>query len=253
VNLGFQILARERDQIADFLRLNNGHLAQPASVFLFTDHGLKVLLQPSMDGNALAAQLSRSDTGLRALGRSAGANGAIERFDLSLKWLNAVANSELKRPGKKLLIWTGPGWPLLDRPGIETSKNAAQGLFEEIVSLSTTLREANMSLYSVTNGTPGLGTFLYQDFLKGVKNPDRANASDLNLKVLATQTGGLVITPDNDVTAQVVTCVQDASAFYTLSFDPPPADKANEYHDLKVEIGKPGLVARTSTGYYNQP
>jgi hypothetical protein len=38
-----------------------------------------------------------------------------------------------------------------------------------------------------------------------------------------------------------------------LSFDPPRADRANEYHDLKVQVGKPGLVARTSTGYYNQP
>jgi len=77
--------------------------------------------------------------------------------------------------------------------------------------------------------------------------------SDLNLKVIATQTGGLVIPPDNDLASQIAKCAQDASAFYTLSFDPPPADKANEYHDLKVEIDQPGLTARTSTGYYNQP
>jgi hypothetical protein len=48
-------------------------------------------------------------------------------------------------------------------------------------------------------------------------------------------------------------CAQDAKGFYTISFDPPKADHANEYHDLKVEIGKPGLTARTNTGYYNQP
>jgi hypothetical protein len=52
---------------------------------------------------------------------------------------------------------------------------------------------------------------------------------------------------------QINTCVQDASTFYTLSFDPPRANKPNEHHDLKVQIDKPGLKAHTSTGYYNQP
>jgi len=253
VNLGFQTVARMREQIADFLRQNGGHLAQPVSIFVFTNDGIKVLLQPSMDGNTLAAQLDKTDAGLRVIGRSAGANGAIERYELSLKWLTAVARSEAKRPGRKLLIWAGPGWPLLDRPGIETSSKGAKQLFEGIVDLSTTLREANMTLYSVNLGMPGLGTFLYQDFVKGVRTAEKAVPSDLNLKVIATQTGGLVIPPDNDLASQIAKCAQDASAFYTLSFDPPPADKANEYHDLKVEIDQPGLTARTSTGYYNQP
>jgi hypothetical protein len=55
------------------------------------------------------------------------------------------------------------------------------------------------------------------------------------------------------LTAQINRCIQDAQAFYTLSFDPPPAAHANEYHDLKVTVGQTKLNARTSTGYYNQP
>ena len=38
-----------------------------------------------------------------------------------------------------------------------------------------------------------------------------------------------------------------------MSFDPRHAAKPDEYHDLKVQIGTPGLSARTNTGYYNQP
>ena len=64
---------------------------------------------------------------------------------------------------------------------------------------------------------------------------------------------GYVVGPDNDIAAQIESCVQDARAFYTLSFDPPKADRANEYHDLKVTVDQPGLTARSSTGYYNQP
>jgi VWFA-related protein len=252
VNLGFQEVARSRDQIANYLRQNGGQLAQPVSVLLFTDQGLKVLLQPSTDGNALARQLEKEDTGLRTLNRSA-QFGGIERFELSMKWMTSLAGSEAKRPGRKLLIWVGPGWPLLDRATIQTTPKEAEQLFTTIVDLSTTLREAHLSLYSVSLGESHLGTYLYQDYLKGVKIAEKANAADLSLKVLATQTGGRVVGPDNDITAQIDACVQDAGAFYTVSFDPPPADRPNEYHDLKIEIDKPGLTARTSSGYYNQP
>ena len=126
-------------------------------------------------------------------------------------------------------------------------------MFHEVVDLSTTLREAQMTLYSVSLGEPELGTYLYEGYLKGVKTADRVNPANLALKVLAIQTGGRVVPPDNDLTGQIDICVQDAGAFYTISFDPPPSDKPNEYHDLKVEIDKPGLTARTDTGYYNQP
>lgn len=253
VNLGVQEVARTRGEMAKFLRQNGGHLGQPVPVFLFTDQGVKVLLQPSSDGNALAAKLDQTEPGIRTLSRSAGANGAIERFELSMQWMAQIANAEKKRSGRKLLIWGGPGWPLLDSPRFQPTSSGGQKMFNGIVSLSTLLREAQMTLYSVSLGDPGLGTYLYEGFLKGVKTADKANASDLGLKVLAIQTGGRAMPPDNDLAGQVSRCVEDAATYYIISFDPAPADKPNEYHDLKVEVDKPGLTARTTTGYYNHP
>ena len=252
VNFGFQDVSRFRQQIAQFLRRNGGHLAIPVSVVVFNDDGMKVLLQPSTDGNALAGQLDHADSKLRVIGRNS-QYGALDRFSLSLNWIDIVAKSQITRPGRKLLIWTGPGWPMFDRPGLEISSKDQQHMFSEIVDLSTSLREAHMAVYSVNMGEPGLGTYLYQGFLKGVKTPEKANPSDLGLKVLAVQTGGRAMSPDNDIASQIDACIQDATAWYTISFDPPRADKPNEYHDLKVEVDKPGLTARTSTGYYNQP
>ena len=252
VNLGLETVTRSRDQVVNFLRENGGHLAQPVTVFLFTDQGVKVLLQPSLDGNAMAAQLEKTETGLRTIGRSA-QYGGFDRYDLSLKWIEMIAKSEVKRPGKKLLVWAGPGWPLLNRASTQIDAKQQKIVFNGIVDLSTLLREARISVYSVSMGNPGLGTYLYEDYLKGVKTQEKTNLPNLSLKVLATQSGGRVMGPDNDITAQMDTCVQDAKAFYTISFDPPKADHADEYHDLKVEIGKPGLTARTNTGYYNQP
>jgi VWFA-related protein len=251
VNLPFQTVARSRVQIADFLRQNGGHLAQPVSIFVFNDDGVKILAQPSMDGNALATQLEQSGSQLRVIGRSA-QYGGFDRYSLSLRGISIIAQSEAARPGKKLLIWAGPGWPLLDR-AIDLSQKDQQKLFDSIVFLSKALREGHMSLYSVSLGELNGGTFLYQDYLKGVKTAEKANPPNLQLKVLAAQSGGRVTGPDNDITRQIESCVQDGKAFYTLSFDPPKADRANEYHDLKVTVDQPGLTARTNTGYYNEP
>jgi VWFA-related protein len=253
VNLGFQSVTLARQDVEKFLRQNGGHLAQPVSIFLFTNEGVKVQLQPSTDGNKLAEGLGEVDGVLRTLGRSAGVNGAIERFQLSLKWITLIANSEAKRPGRKLLIWMGSGWPLLERTVGSTTGNQDQDFFKAIVQLSTLLRQGRMSLYSVSEGTPGVGTFLYENYVKGVKSAHDANVPNLALKVVAMQSGGRVFAPSHYLENEIDSCVEDAATFYTITFDPPKADVPNEYHDLKVTVDKPGLMARTRTGYYNQP
>ncbi len=42
-------------------------------------------------------------------------------------------------------------------------------------------------------------------------------------------------------------------SWYEITFDPLPADKPNEYHQIQIKLDKPGLVARTRTGYYANP
>jgi VWFA-related protein len=162
--------------------------------------------------------------------------------------------SEGGRPGRKLLIWVGPGWPMLSGMGFsEPTQKQQQQLFDSVVGFSTRLRESQVTLYSVSAGEPDVYAQLYRGYLKGVKSPRQTDNADLDSKVLAIQTGGLVLGPNNDLSSQIDSCVRDASAYYTISFDPPQADKRDEYHDLKVQVDKPKLTVRTSSGYYNQP
>jgi hypothetical protein len=93
----------------------------------------------------------------------------------------------------------------------------------------------------------------YKEFLHAVKSAHQAESGDLALQVVAVQSGGRVLDPSNDLAGQIAKCVEDLSAFYTISFTPAHADHADDYHDLKVQVARPGLAARTSTGYYNQP
>jgi VWFA-related protein len=253
VNIAHQPVTSVRQEIERFLRQNDGHLALPVSLFVMTNKGMDAQRMPSVDGNALAATTDQLDDRLRSIGQAGGEWGAIERADFSVRMLMTIADAEAKKLNKKLLIWAGSGWPLLFSPNIDVSPEGLRTNFDKIVRLSNSLREARIFVYSISLGEPSPGTFLYESFLKGVKSANQADPPKLGLKVLAVHSGGAVFGPDNDMAAQINRCVQDAQAFYTLSFDPPPAAHANEYHDLKVTIAQPKLTARTSTGYYNQP
>jgi VWFA-related protein len=257
VNLPFQQTSFIHQEIARFLRQNNGHLAQPVSLMLLTEAGLRIQPRPSVDGNALLTVLDQIKGSVHGITSAMGAEGDLQRFQLSLRQMAAVAENEARRPGRKLLIWVGPGWPMLNSPNFSFSDKDQRRYFDAIVELSTLVREARMALYSVApaNSVMGAGTrdLLYKDFLKGVTSARKADTGNLALKVLALQSGGRILGPDNDIAGQIDSCISDANAFYTLTFNPPPAEHADEYHDLKVTASQPGLTVRTNSGYYNQP
>jgi VWFA-related protein len=248
VNVGPVGVALFQNNLEKFLRQNGGHLAQPVLLFALTDKGLDGLAPPSVDGNSLAAKVAHLENRFRTINSSGGEWGINDRLNLSLMALRAIAQSEAKKPGRKLLIWIGPGWPTWDVREYPPSTQRQQDSFNWIVQFATRLREARISVY-----TPGT-SLAYERFLQGVRTADDANIADLALGVLAVQSGGRVLNSatDRDLAAQIEHCIRDNSAFYTLSFDPPRADHANEYHDLMVKIDKPKLTVRTNSGYYNQ-
>ncbi len=257
VNASFQTVNYERIELKKFLLQNGGKLALPVSLIVFTDAGTKIQDGSSRDGNALAALYDQYETGLRSINRSQGFYGAADRFDLSLKTLTSVIEYEGPRPGRKLIIWFSPGWPLLSGPNVELSHKGQQQLFNSIVAASTGLRQARITLYGVDPlglaDAASIRISFYEEFLKGVTSAEHAMPGDLGLQVLAVQSGGRVLNSSNDLTAEIAHCTADAEAFYVLSFDAARADQANEYHSIAVTINKPKITARTRTGYYAQP
>jgi VWFA-related protein len=257
VNASFQAVTYERNELKKFLLQNGGKLAQPVSLVIFADTGTKMQQGSSRDGNALAALYDQYETGLRIINRSQGIYGAADRFTLSLRTLTSLTAYEAKQPGRKLMIWFSPGWPLLTGPHIEYTRKDEEGFFNSIVALSNELREANVTLYSIDPlglaDAGGVRISYYEEFLKGVPFASRAQAADLSLQVLAVQSGGRVLNSSNDVTGEIAKCTADAEAFYVLSFQAAHADHANEFHAIDVNVDKPGVKARTRTGYYAQP
>ncbi|MFZ0319221.1 MAG: VWA domain-containing protein [Candidatus Sulfotelmatobacter sp.] len=257
VNAPFQAVTYERTELKKFLLQNGGKLAVPTSLIVFSDTGTEIQKTSSRDGNALAALYDQYETGLRIINRSQGFWGAAERFEMSLKTLNSFVEYEKSRPGRKLMVWFSPGWPLLSGPNIELSRKQEEHFFDSIVSASNGLRQARITLYSIDPlglaDAGGTRITYYKEFVKGVTSANRAMPANLSLQVLTVQSGGRVLNSSNDLTSELAHCVSDTDAFYVLSFQSARADRANEYHAISISVDKPQATARTRTGYYAQP
>jgi VWFA-related protein len=254
INTGITNLAFERQQAEKFLGRDNGVLSHPVSLAFLSDAGLK-LTNPSQDGKALTAQLNANPPGLRVISRNQGVYGAGERWQLSLNSLGQLIQAEGAKPGRKLVVWISPGWPILTGPNIQLSPKGRQEIFRNIVLLADNLRRADMTISSIdpigAAGSPVRSVF-YKEFGNGVKKADDAVYGNLALPVVAYQTGGRVLN-SNDLANEIAAAVSDVDIYYVLKFQASRADAANQYHSIEVKIDKPGLAARTRTGYYAQP
>jgi VWFA-related protein len=246
VNTGFSDVAYERSEIDKFLRTDGGQLAHPIALAFLTDAGLKVQDEFSSDGNAISVWLDQYTLGLHTI-RTGGIDSAIERFQVSFNALSQLGTREAARPGRKIILWISPGWPLLSGSGAqEMGSKQKQEIFNDVVKLSTLLREGHITLYSVGGG------FRWEAFTKGISKPSQAEWGDLALQVISTQSGGLALTSGNDIAAFIKRCLADTQAYYEISFGPDISDRPNEYHHLEIRVARPGLTARTRQGYYSQ-
>jgi VWFA-related protein len=255
VNTSYSTIAYERGEIAKFLHANGGKLAHPTTIVVVTDTGTQMQNQPTTDGNALSDSLAHFTIGLRDLRQSAGFYGAQERLQLGINALHLIIQHEATRPGRKLVLWLSPQWPLLSGPRVDLDQKQEEGLFSTVVDFTTELRTARITLYSIDplGVQEGLGraTF-YQQFLKGVSKPSQIQIGDMGLQVLSVQSGGLAVN-STGIAGLLQKCVDDTKAYYELTFDAVDSDKRDEYHQIQVKVPDSGLVARTRTIYYSHP
>ena len=249
------LISNELNSVEAFLRRNDGRLTAPVCIFTILESGLWQVAGASRDGNALAAQVAHT-TSFKLIRRfQGGSSSSLKITDppslTALKAMGEIATAERRKPGRKLLLWVGPGWGI-GSGSFNESSGPKENTFYTICWFSTLLREARIALYSFSVGEIG-PSGLYLAYVPGVELVAKASFLSLNRKVLAVQSGGRVLNSSYDLVSEMESCVREASAFYTLTFDPLPADHADEWHELNVQIDKPGLTARTNTGYYDQP
>jgi hypothetical protein len=127
------LATEERQQVVAFLRANGGNLPWPVTVYTYEDSGLYLTAAASRDGNAeadavLADQKSHplpllgptplpafspeTEGAVELAARQRQLNGPVPAASTGLQALANIAVAEDLVPGRKVLLWVGPG--LLD-------------------------------------------------------------------------------------------------------------------------------------------
>ncbi len=270
-------VAQFRKEIEKYLSDGDGLLANPMSIALLSDKGIR-LGTPSLDRVALLKELDElagdvhsiacSDT-LHALECNVPAlpdgssppcdpNPRLEclnhQFNASIAALTSLAQEQVNKPGRIILVWLGSGWPLLNDYGFVPDTPDVKGsFFRNLVAVSSALREAQITLEVVSSSrAPIVSPRDIRDsfFFNGISDENHASAASLAPQALAYQSGGMVLTNNKDIASAIARCVADAKSYYVLAFDSPPATRYGEYHSLEVRVDRPELKVRTRTLYY---
>ncbi|MGA2909093.1 MAG: VWA domain-containing protein [Terracidiphilus sp.] len=254
VNTPYELVADLRNRTEKFLKENEGALAHPTSIAILTDDGVQLPKAFSANGLALSDDLEQRTIGLHKITRS-DAWSAGDRLTICIRALHQLTQFASRLPGRKVILWISPGFPLASGPGYSSlTPKAQQAIFGDVTYFSSELRQNNITLYNINPVGTGQSTFTanyYQNFLKGVTRPDETQLADLSIQVLSIQSGGLALVSNNDVAGMIQTCLTDVNSWYEITFDAPPTDKPNEYHHIEFKLDQPGLTARTRTGYYS--
>jgi hypothetical protein len=167
----------------------------------------------------------------------------IEPEPALLRALGSIAIGQRDVPGRKVVVWISPGWPV----------NSGEVGFDEATELSTRLREARITLDNV-NVWPNPDQSLNDpDYLEAPRSQKDMQPAKMALPVIARRTGGLVLDSSGDLNRDIERCVEEERNFYTLTFNPPHTDQMDEYHNLRVQLARPALTVRAPMGYYNEP
>ena len=272
VNLSPQQFTQIESSVAHFLRRNSGRLEAACFLYRLTRDGL---FSPSMftrDGNLLANEVEQhkfprivwkpgeydESTLLRPW------VGRPQSDSFSVRALGSIAIDQREIPGRKVVVWIGPGWPVNSVARLTPGASVTVYHFGNIVSfddateLSTRLREARITLDNVNVRPSPDPSFNYHDSLEAPRSQLDMVPAKLALQVIATRTGGLVLEASGNLDRgaldrDIERCVEQERSYYTLSFNPPHTDRMDEFHDLRLQVDRPALTVRAPTGYYNEP
>jgi len=285
VNSNPQALEAEKSGIFKYLAKSHGPLPYPTSFVLWSNGHIKVN-GATTDRNAVGrafvsftrgvhsnacAPMDHSPaqgtehggavlTGVKGTGDAAAseANCLQVHFKDSVAALDGIAQQQLHIGGRTIVIWVGPGWPLPADAEIQRMTPKEQrSYFEEIVSVLHDLSAAQVTVDAVGPRDAAreavMATVDLRGLAAGTASPERAGPSGLALEVLAHQTGGQVLASSDDVAADLAALCADGKWYYSLSFNPPPAQNGAELRTLEVKVSKPGTHVRTMTEYYSEP
>ena len=264
LNTQFEDSSFARRALAEYLAKQPAQLTQPTALLSLQEHGLRQLSGFTLNRDALQQALAKQPTAypwtLSVKGKAD--HGPIDRLDLSLRALESMAQSYLRIPGRKNLIWVGGGFPSLD-PATLDSQDAdeVKAAFRHITNL---MLEARLTLYAIDPGStaPGMTEIVDADQMAFVMAAGDSLTtgtvdpfdSEEDFDRLGPLTGGRIIRARNDIAAQIADAATAGSHYYTVAYRPTSDSEAHAaFRKIKVQVLRSGLKASTRVGYYARP
>jgi VWFA-related protein len=185
-------------------------------------------------------------------------NAAERTFEL----LTAITDALAARPGRKALVWVSPNISMalpsvrrgkeLDpfdymradrvQRAFERSANSAgvsvYGVDPDLVTWHTKLTSAASSVGPVDR-------ILANPFIGGF------SAERNYLSEVSRNTGGRPFIRWSDLPKALRRVERETARFYLLTYAPPDPPEDGEYHEIRVEVTRPGLDVRSRDGYYD--
>ncbi|HTX75129.1 MAG TPA: VWA domain-containing protein [Terracidiphilus sp.] len=261
INVDVNTVAWAREQVGEYLKQDAGKLSHPTSIAALDERGLRMMSGWTTNGNALNAGLEKMQPDLRPVNRSGGWAARDELMETSMQQFGEIVDAEQKRPGRKLVLFVSPGWPMMPNQGAFENDSSAQWCFNANVALTNEVRDARAAIYDLD--TYDLGNshhdegaedpFYYQSFLKPVTKWGQAQFPDLALGVFSIHSGGRVMVNGRSIIGEINDALHDAGSYYELTYAAPPASGPNQYHAVDVRVSQPGATVQTVTGYYADP
>ena len=271
VNLSFEKMQLERQDVQNFLRRDGGRLPVPTRVAMLTDTKLIESAEPTTDGNQLAKFIDRNPNPVHSLRFQAGYYGELDRATWSMDQLYKLAQGEQQRPGRKLVVWISHGWHPLARDYLAMSKEDLQRDYAMVVGLTNALLRARITLVSLDPilDLPGENLNYYKAFLPPVTSWQHVDTPNLLLQVLARHSGGMVLDQSTNIEGEIRQAMQVLRGWYTLAYTPTSAASGETgsagksgatdqsvFHAIQVTVGsgqptgQAAVKVMAPVGYY---
>jgi VWFA-related protein len=221
----FADVYREREAIRKYLQ------GMPAgtecAIFWLSGSGLHLLQGFTSDNGALYRGINRSRF-------EVGSDmGGWTRDWYTVAALEQIAEYVASIKGRKNLLWFTPGMPvMLTRDGGYGWGDLDMGRVHRLMDAYEMLTAQQVALYPVDP--------------RGVRMLGR---TQLRAEEVADAMGGLALYGSNDLTGMIRQAIDHGSHFYTLSYIPPNPKEDGHYHQIKIEVDKPGMHLVYRKGY----
>jgi len=251
LNSSFEDFAYIRFEAAQFLKSQPPQLPSPTELLVVGNESLEMLQNFTRSRAELLDALKRTPVALPYKHMNP-ISFVAERFGQSLDALDEIALQNKGVLGRKNIVWVGHGSPNLYLGSNTLAPKLVEKLKQYVHSTTNMMVDARISLFVIYPGLPVNGPPMTLSAMQaGVDlNEDDPFAGDINFGLFANETGGKLFYNRNNVDAEINESEQIGSQYYTLTYQPQPAEPDGEFRRVRVNLRDPNLRAVTKAGYY---